>query len=93
LCTVTAPEEPIDLWPGGELRDRRLAPARYPGHRDREPKIATPRTDSPGIGIGLGPIANLTETMQIEHDGGGATAHALDARRLITARADDRRPP
>ena len=31
----------------------------------------TPRTDSPGIGLGLALIANLTDTMQIEHDGGG----------------------
>jgi serine/threonine-protein kinase RsbW len=30
-----------------------------------------PRTDSPGIGIGLALIANLTDSMQIEHDGGG----------------------
>ena len=52
----------------------------------------TPRTDSPGVGLGLALIANLTDAMRIEHDGGG-TAHALRARRLITARADDRRPP
>jgi serine/threonine-protein kinase RsbW len=31
----------------------------------------TPRTDSPGIGLGLALIANLADTMQIEHDGGG----------------------
>jgi anti-sigma regulatory factor (Ser/Thr protein kinase) len=30
-----------------------------------------PRTHSPGIGLGLALIANLTDTMQIEHDGGG----------------------
>lgn len=30
-----------------------------------------PRTDSPGIGLGLALIANLTDTMQIEHGGGG----------------------
>lgn len=30
-----------------------------------------PRTDSPGIGVGLALIANLTDAMQVEHDGGG----------------------
>ena len=31
----------------------------------------TPRTDSPGMGLGLALIANLTDAMRIEHDGGG----------------------
>ena len=52
-----------------------------------------PRTDSPGIGIGLALIANLTDSMQIEHDGGGTRLIMRFARRLMTARADDRRPP
>lgn len=53
----------------------------------------TPRTDSPGIGLGLALIANLTDAMRIEHGGGGTRLIMLRARRLITARADDRRHP